>query len=108
MIWSAKDDGVVSDEGNLYPELTGFDNLCFCAALYGLGKAMGSVQYVVRLLVRPRHILRRLVRCQPLERQTQMDALIGNAHSIPPLHARPSVKHSVFCGACHGMIRQEL
>ena len=31
--------GVVSDESNLYPELTGFDNLCFCAALYGLGKA---------------------------------------------------------------------
>ena len=31
--------GVVPDESNLYPELTGFDNLCFCAALYGLGKA---------------------------------------------------------------------
>ena len=30
--------GVVPDESNLYPELTGFDNLCFCAALYGLGK----------------------------------------------------------------------
>jgi ABC-2 type transport system ATP-binding protein len=29
---------VVPDESNLYPELTGFDNLCFCAALYGLGK----------------------------------------------------------------------
>jgi len=28
--------GVVPDESNLYPELTGFDNLCFCAALYGL------------------------------------------------------------------------
>lgn len=24
------------DESNLYPELTGFDNLCFCAALYGM------------------------------------------------------------------------
>jgi len=31
--------GVVPDESNLYPELTGFDNLCFCAALYGLCKA---------------------------------------------------------------------
>jgi len=26
--------GIVPDESNLYPELTGFDNLCFCAALY--------------------------------------------------------------------------
>ncbi len=31
--------GVVPDESNLYPELTGFDNLCFCAALYGMRKA---------------------------------------------------------------------
>jgi ABC-2 type transport system ATP-binding protein len=31
--------GVVPDESNLYPELTGFDNLCFCGALYGLRKA---------------------------------------------------------------------
>jgi len=30
--------GVVPDESNLYPELTGFENLCFCAALYGLGR----------------------------------------------------------------------
>lgn len=30
--------GVVPDESNLYPELTGFDNLCFCGALYGLPK----------------------------------------------------------------------
>jgi len=30
--------GVVPDESNLYPELSGFDNLCFCAALYGLTK----------------------------------------------------------------------
>jgi ABC-2 type transport system ATP-binding protein len=30
--------GVVPDESNLYPELTGFDNLCFCAALYGMGR----------------------------------------------------------------------
>jgi ABC-2 type transport system ATP-binding protein len=29
---------VVPDESNLYPELTGFENLCFCAALYGLPK----------------------------------------------------------------------
>jgi ABC-2 type transport system ATP-binding protein len=28
--------GVVPDESNLYPELTGFQNLCFCAALYGM------------------------------------------------------------------------
>ena len=31
--------GVVPDESNLYPELTGFQNLCFCAALYGMRKA---------------------------------------------------------------------
>lgn len=30
--------GVVPDESNLYPELTGFENLSFCAALYGMGK----------------------------------------------------------------------
>jgi len=30
--------GVVPDDSNLYPELTGFDNLCFCAALYGMRK----------------------------------------------------------------------
>jgi ABC-2 type transport system ATP-binding protein len=30
--------GVVPDESNLYPELTGFENLCFCAALYGIHK----------------------------------------------------------------------
>ncbi|MDD2338144.1 MAG: ATP-binding cassette domain-containing protein, partial [Geobacteraceae bacterium] len=30
--------GVVPDESNLYPELSGFDNLCFCAALYGMRK----------------------------------------------------------------------
>ncbi|MBM3322324.1 ABC transporter ATP-binding protein [candidate division WOR-3 bacterium] len=28
--------GVVLDESNLYPELTGYDNLCFCASLYGI------------------------------------------------------------------------
>jgi len=30
--------GVVPDESNLYPELTGFENLCFCASLYGMAK----------------------------------------------------------------------
>ncbi len=30
--------GVVPDESNLYPELTGFENLCFCASLYGIHK----------------------------------------------------------------------
>jgi len=30
--------GVVPDESNLYPELSGLENLCFCAALYGLTK----------------------------------------------------------------------
>ncbi len=30
--------GVVPDESNLYPELTGFDNLCFCGALYGIDR----------------------------------------------------------------------
>lgn len=28
--------GVVPDESNLYPELSGYDNLCFCGALYGM------------------------------------------------------------------------
>jgi len=30
--------GIVPDESNLYPELTGFENLDFCAALYGIRK----------------------------------------------------------------------
>jgi ABC-2 type transport system ATP-binding protein len=30
--------GVVPDESNLYPELNGMDNLCFCASLYGMRK----------------------------------------------------------------------
>ena len=30
--------GVVPDDSNLYPELTGFENLTFCAALYGMPK----------------------------------------------------------------------
>ncbi len=32
--------GIVPDDSNLYPELTGFENLCFCGALYGLRKAV--------------------------------------------------------------------
>lgn len=28
--------GIVPDESNLYPELSGFQNLCFCGALYGM------------------------------------------------------------------------
>jgi len=28
--------GIVPDESNLYPELNGLENLCFCAALYGM------------------------------------------------------------------------
>jgi ABC-2 type transport system ATP-binding protein len=28
--------GVVPDVSNLYPELSGFDNLSFCASLYGM------------------------------------------------------------------------
>jgi ABC-2 type transport system ATP-binding protein len=31
--------GVVPDESNLYPELTGYENLCFCASLYGMPRA---------------------------------------------------------------------
>jgi len=30
--------GTVPDESNLYPELTGYENLSFCAALYGVPK----------------------------------------------------------------------
>jgi ABC-2 type transport system ATP-binding protein len=30
--------GTVPDESNLYAELTGYENLCFCAALYGMRK----------------------------------------------------------------------
>lgn len=30
--------GIVSDESNLYNELNGFENLCFCGALYGMKK----------------------------------------------------------------------
>jgi ABC-2 type transport system ATP-binding protein len=31
--------GVVPDESSLYPELSGFANLCFCASLYGMRRA---------------------------------------------------------------------
>ncbi len=30
--------GIVPDESNLYDELSGFDNLTFCASLYGIGR----------------------------------------------------------------------
>lgn len=30
--------GIIPDESNLYSEMNGFDNLCFCASLYGMGK----------------------------------------------------------------------
>lgn len=30
--------GVVADESNLYDELTGYENLCFCGSLYGISK----------------------------------------------------------------------
>ena len=36
--------GLVPEESNLYPELTGFENLCFCAALYGLGKTERQIR----------------------------------------------------------------
>jgi len=36
--------GTVPDESNLYPELTGFENLCFCAALYGMRKKERQVR----------------------------------------------------------------
>ena len=30
--------GIIPDENNLYDEMDGFDNLCFCASLYGIRK----------------------------------------------------------------------
>ncbi len=30
--------GIVPDESNLYDEMNGFDNLAFCASLYGIEK----------------------------------------------------------------------
>jgi len=32
--------GIVPDESNLYDEMDGFDNLCFCGSLYGMKKAL--------------------------------------------------------------------
>jgi ABC-2 type transport system ATP-binding protein len=32
--------GIVPDESNLYPELTGFQNLAFCGALYGMTRSL--------------------------------------------------------------------
>lgn len=32
--------GIVPDESNLYAEMNGFDNLVFCAALYGINKSV--------------------------------------------------------------------
>jgi len=37
--WAQRVMGVVPDESNLYVDLTGHDNLCFCGALYGMGAA---------------------------------------------------------------------
>jgi ABC-2 type transport system ATP-binding protein len=36
--------GVVPDESNLYPELSGLENLCFCAALYGMDKTARRIR----------------------------------------------------------------
>ncbi|MFW6169987.1 MAG: ABC transporter ATP-binding protein [Planctomycetota bacterium] len=36
--------GVVPDESNLYPEMNGFDNLCFCASLYGMRRREREVR----------------------------------------------------------------
>ena len=30
--------GIVADDSNLYDEMTGYENLCFCGSLYGLSK----------------------------------------------------------------------
>lgn len=36
--------GVVPDESNLYDEMDGFDNLCFCGSLYGMRKAVREMR----------------------------------------------------------------
>jgi ABC-2 type transport system ATP-binding protein len=36
--------GIVPDESNLYEEMDGFENLAFCAALYGIRKAQREVR----------------------------------------------------------------
>ncbi len=38
MIYLQQNIGVVPDESNLYQDLSGFENLCFCGALYGMGR----------------------------------------------------------------------
>jgi ABC-2 type transport system ATP-binding protein len=38
--------GVVPDESGLYPELSGFDNLCFCASLYGISRSVRRARAV--------------------------------------------------------------
>ena len=40
--------GVVPDESNLYEELTGFENLCFCASLYGINRVHSCLLYTSR------------------------------------------------------------
>lgn len=41
--------GIVADESNLYEEMSGFENLCFCGALYGLSKRK-RIEKAVKLL----------------------------------------------------------
>jgi ABC-2 type transport system ATP-binding protein len=41
--------GIVPDESNLYNEMDGFENLCFCASLYGMRKEEREAK-AVRLL----------------------------------------------------------
>ncbi len=36
--------GIVPDESNLYDEMDGFENLCFCGALYGMRKATAETR----------------------------------------------------------------
>ena len=36
--------GIVEDESNLYDDMDGFDNLCFCASLYGMQKAEREIR----------------------------------------------------------------
>lgn len=36
--------GIVADESNLYNEMNGFENLCFCASLYGMEKKEREVK----------------------------------------------------------------
>ncbi|MEW6171435.1 MAG: ABC transporter ATP-binding protein, partial [Candidatus Omnitrophota bacterium] len=36
--------GIVADESNLYDEMSGYDNLCFCGSLYGLSKKVREIK----------------------------------------------------------------